>query len=151
MKSIVAEQFAQLLGSQLAHLRAGLQQLVDTTHGVLRVATGCSGSDLVFHVLHCLSDLWRQRLGLDMRIHHIFATELVEWKRRFIAAHWQPDAIFADIEDFASEATQPHAQCHVNVGPREREGVGAESGGERERERGDRDGERDREMPRVRA
>ena len=105
MKTIIERQFAKFAVSRLEWARSGMMHTSAALGGVLSVATGCSGSEVLFHVLDLLVNFWQAMWGITFRVRHLFATEIVEWKQRWICSHWQPEAVFADIEAFRSESS----------------------------------------------
>ena len=105
MLTIIREQFAKLPASAISGLRGGLASVALQLRGVVTVATGCSGSEVLFHILALLLAFWRTALGIELSVQHVFATEAVPWKQAWILKHFKPEALFTDIEQFATEST----------------------------------------------
>ena len=100
MKTIIERQFAKFAVCRRDWARSGMMDMSARLESVLSVPTGCSGSEVLFHVLGLLVNFWQVMWGSTFRERHPYATELVEWKQRWICS--QPEAIVADIEAFRS-------------------------------------------------
>ena len=72
MLTIIREQFAKLPASAISGLRGGLASVALQLRGVVTVATGCSGSEALFHTLALLLAFWRTALGIELSVHHAF-------------------------------------------------------------------------------
>jgi hypothetical protein len=105
MLAISREQFAELPAPAISGLRGGLASVALQLRGVVTVATGCSGSEVLFHIRALLLAFWRTALGIEISVQHVFATEVVPWKQAWILKHFKPEALFTDIEQFATEST----------------------------------------------
>ncbi len=97
MDTIIRTQFAKYDADTINHIRSGIANMAEELGGTVSVATGCSGSDLVFHVLAKLQAFWHETIGIDVSFSHLFACEKQEWKRQWILHHWQPQFLFPDI------------------------------------------------------
>ncbi len=98
---IIERQFANFPAEQIRAVRSGLENASSTT---IHVGTGCSGSEVLMHVLSTLHDFWYRKLGLDAQTKHLFAVEIVEWKRQWIMQHFSPEVIFEDISAFLTDS-----------------------------------------------
>jgi hypothetical protein len=74
---------------------------LNNTQGKLDVGTGCSGTDIWIAVLESLTGIWDMTFGLKFTIQHSMSCESVEYKQRFIAAHFAPTMIIGDLFDLA--------------------------------------------------
>eukprot|EP00974_Lingulodinium_polyedra_P067218 6505848-Lingulodinium_polyedra.AAC.1 len=74
------------------------------TGGCLSVATGCSGTDVIVHILQMMLREWQQQFGMNLRLRHSFAVEKVDYKQQFLLCHGQPTALFADMEEVGHSA-----------------------------------------------
>ena len=77
MLTIIREQFAKLPASAISGLRSGLASVALRLRGMATVATGCSGSEVLFHILALLLAFWRTALGIELSVQHVFVTEAV--------------------------------------------------------------------------
>ncbi len=109
LHTIVRAQFEKYDPDTISHIRNGIAVMVEQLGGVVSVATGCSGSDLVFHVLTHLQSFWKETIGINVAFSHLFACEKEDWKQQWILNHWQPQHLFADICEFgkAAEGADP--------------------------------------------
>ena len=105
MLTAIRQQLIKLLAAAISGLRAGLASVALQLRAVVTVATGCSGSEVLFHILALLLAFWRTALGIELSVQHVFATEAVPWKQAWILKHFKPEALFTDIEQFATEST----------------------------------------------
>ncbi len=62
--------------------------------GVLTVATGCSGTDLVIGVLDMLSKYFEDRWGAKIVFQHRFSCDCKHAAQKFILQHWSPELFF---------------------------------------------------------
>jgi hypothetical protein len=76
---------------------------INITQGKLDVGTGCSGTDIWIAVLERLVSFWDLTFGLKFTIQHVLSCESVEYKQRFIAAHFTPTMIIGDLFDLAQQ------------------------------------------------
>jgi len=76
---------------------------INITQGKLDVGTGCSGTDIWIAVLERLVSFWDLTFGLKFTIKHVLSCESVEYKQRFIAAHFTPTMIIGDLFDLVQQ------------------------------------------------
>lgn len=65
MLTIIRQQFAKLPANAISGLRGSLASVALQLQGVVRVATGCSGSEVLFHILSVLLAFWQAALGIE--------------------------------------------------------------------------------------
>ncbi len=100
MIEILGAQFQKYDPHMIGTIRQGLANMAAACGGTVGVATGCSGSDLVFHILDKLKAFWVTTLGIEVHIQHLFSCEKEAWKREWILEHWRPQRMFGDICEF---------------------------------------------------
>jgi hypothetical protein len=76
---------------------------INITQGKLDVGTVCSGTDIWIAVLERLGSFWDLTFGLKFTIQHVLSCESVEYKQRFIAAHFTPTMIIGDLFDLVQQ------------------------------------------------
>lgn len=102
MEEIAQRQHRQLSADAHLRLAASLRRFVSVTGGVLAFGTGCSGTDVISHAIHSCLSLWTHQYGITIEPQHVVSAEAVDWKRRFIAAHWDVKCILADVAEMAA-------------------------------------------------
>lgn len=98
-------QMAKLTIEQTQHLRNRLKFMSEAVGGVLSIATGCSGTDVIVMVIQRLASWWTATFGLSLRIRHVFSCEQVGFKRDFISAHFKPEALFENMQDIGTSSS----------------------------------------------
>lgn len=104
LHSAVHKQYVALSPANKLLIQEGLQSMAGRLGGVLSVATGCSGTDVLLHVLDILAKHWLTVLGVRVAIRHVFSTESVSWKQEFIKMHCRPEMLFSDIGELGGDA-----------------------------------------------
>ena len=104
MVSVIKAQHAKLTPSRLQQLRANLGRLHRHTGGKLLLATGCSGTDLIFKVVADLVSIWCSFFGLVFEVVHLFSCDHGPLQQEFIKAHWEPQALFNSLEEVGSSS-----------------------------------------------
>lgn len=99
------------LTEQMASRMQSMRAFLNRGDGVFTVGSACSGSDLCWPILR---RIFAKAAG-DMPMRHIFSCECNKVKQAWIARNWNPDHIFQDISELASDA----AHC-IKTGRRER-------------------------------
>ena len=99
LRDVIAEMHESLTAAHRAVLRQRLVMLFDATGGEMRVATGCSGSNVAIMVMHRLAEYWMELIVLQITTVHDYSVAIVQWKRAFIAKHNGPRHILADMHD----------------------------------------------------
>ena len=94
--------------SLLPILRSRANALAKFTGGSLKVATGCSGSDIVVLGLRSLTDYWHKIFGVEIAVEHCFSVENVSWKRQFIKEQVGPKHLFAEMGDMGADEVFDH-------------------------------------------
>jgi hypothetical protein len=102
MNRIARAQLAKLSPGQRLKLWNSLTAFREATGGTLKVGSGCSGTDVLCHAVDILCDVLTSAMGVQVGWSHEFAAEKVEFKRRFLAEHWTPRILLADIAELAS-------------------------------------------------
>ena len=84
-------------------LRVRARRFAEATGGKVKLATGCSGSDLVVLALKALFEYWHIMFGVRLEIDHYFSVEHTAWKRDFIKDVVGPQYIFNEMEELSKE------------------------------------------------
>ena len=87
---------------RLQQIRANLVRLHEETEGRLRIATGCSGTDLIVRLLVVMTELWQEFFGLSFRVEHVWSCDRGTIQQKFISQHMQPKCLFESMEEVAS-------------------------------------------------
>ena len=89
-------------------LRANLSGLKKTMGSELfKVATACSGSDVIIPTLENVLDCFSQELGIRFDMEHLFSCENVEFKQKWIEEHFGDDfTLFPDLARLAEVQTE---------------------------------------------
>ena len=70
---IIIAQFSGLSPARQVSLRDHLESFHAASGGRIRVATGCSGSDLIIHVIEELCAFWKTQFGISFSVVHEFS------------------------------------------------------------------------------
>ena len=116
-------QFQRLGPDRKVSIRQGLADCagaMQTASGKLSLGTACSGSDVLLHIVSdLLVPLWSSTFGVRLEVEHTFACELVDWKREWILAHFNPRFLFEDLlllgEDTAFDIRSGKSQSIPSV------------------------------------
>lgn len=116
MRAVVDRQLKKLTVTELMRLRGGVAELSACCPGsVLRIGTGCSGTDVVVGVASLLMDTWSHTFGSTCTVKHNMACENVPFKQQFIVQHWKPDVVFADLLELDGAVAQDMNGAKVRV------------------------------------
>ena len=105
LQMIIEKQFESLPPIRLTQYRANLLRLQEETEGRIRLATGCSGTDLVVKILQLMVGLWQEFFGLSFRIEHVWSCDHGSVQQKFILEHFQPHYLFTSMEEVATSDT----------------------------------------------
>ena len=53
--------------------------------------------------LFALAAFWKAEWSQDPGVDHLFSTEVVDWKRRFVEGHFKPRYMFKDVGQLAGD------------------------------------------------
>ena len=84
-------------------LRSRVLCLAEASGGRLKVATGCSGTDIAVLGLRRLCSYWDSLFGVKVEVQHLFSVENVEFKRRFIIKRVRPKRTFQEMAELCNE------------------------------------------------
>ena len=73
---------------------------------VFKIATACSGTDVVMCVFNTLQTLFGE-FGIRVRFEHVFSADIKEASRSFIQKTW-----FPEVFGLAPSSTSPVVTCH---------------------------------------
>ena len=104
MVEVIELQQQKLSVARLQQLRANLAHLHSKYDGKLIVGTGNSGCDVIIKVLADLAKYWALEFGLCFEIEHAFSCDHGDVQQDWITGHFQPDCLFRDMEELASES-----------------------------------------------
>jgi site-specific DNA-cytosine methylase len=95
---LALHQLSQMSPQQLDYLTRGVNGLVSTSGGRLKIGTMCSGSDLIVPVFKQLWARIYQYCELPAaEVEHLFAVEVDQQKQRWILENGSPTYLFKDI------------------------------------------------------
>ena len=99
----IKRMYAKLTAAELIVLRNQLSILKtwldDTSDGYLNIASLLSGSEVQFFVWKMLSDIWRQKFGIEIPVVLRVSCEIQGYVRDWITEYASPDMVYKDVHD----------------------------------------------------
>ena len=103
LTNAIGEMHLQMDLTAVNLLRVRARRFAEATGGKVKLATGCSGSDLVALALKVLFEYWHIIFGVRLEIDHYFSVEHTAWKRDFMNDVVGPQYIFNEMDDLSKE------------------------------------------------